>query len=285
MNEAEAKPEQKTRADEIRRAFDARYGGGAGLQTAPWSATIGLLLSHRSVRAYRPDQLPADTLETLIAAAQSAATSSNLQTWSAVAVTRPDLKAELARAANRQRHVEQCPLFLVWLADLSRLERTLREEGAPAEALPFLEVFLTAAIDAALAAQNAVVAAESLGLSTVYIGALRNDPERVAEILALPSATFALFGLCVGYAANPDAGAVKPRLPQAAVLHREQYSVGDERALRAAYDAELEAFSRRVGMGAQNWTGRVKERIGAPGSLHGRERLKPTLRRLGFPLR
>ena len=47
------------------------------------------------------------------------------------------------------------------------------EEGTPLAGMPYLETFLVAAIDAALAAQNAVVAAESLGLSTVYIGALR----------------------------------------------------------------------------------------------------------------
>ena len=57
-----------------------------------------------------------------------------------------------------------------------------------------------APIDAALAAQNAVVAAQSLGLRTVYIGAMRNDPVRVAELLGLPPRAFVVFGLCVGYA-------------------------------------------------------------------------------------
>jgi nitroreductase len=61
-------------------------------------------------------------------------------------------------------------------------------------------MFLMAAIDTALAAQNAVVAAESLGLGTVYIGALRNQPERVAQVLGLPHKSFAVFGLCVGHA-------------------------------------------------------------------------------------
>ena len=64
--------------------------------------------------------------------------------------------------------------------------------------MPWLETFLVANIDVALAAQNAVVAAESIGLSTVYIGAMRNDPERVAGLLGLPKQCFVLFGLCVG---------------------------------------------------------------------------------------
>src|SRR5580698_1901621 len=73
---------------------------------APWNEHIALLLSHRSIRGYRPDALPEGTLQTLIAAAQSAATSSNLQTWSVVAVTDPTKKAQLAKLANNQKHIE-----------------------------------------------------------------------------------------------------------------------------------------------------------------------------------
>jgi hypothetical protein len=76
-----------------------RYGAAATPDDGPWNEHISLLLSHRSVRGYRPDALPVGTLETLIAAAQSAATSSNLQTWSVIAVTNPDKKAALAKVA------------------------------------------------------------------------------------------------------------------------------------------------------------------------------------------
>jgi nitroreductase len=106
-----------------------RYGDGAAPAAGPWNDVIATLLSHRSVRGFLPDTLPPGTLETLIAAAQSASTSSNLQTWSVVAVTGPEKKAALAKIANNQRHIEQCPLFLVWLADLSRNEQVGIEEG------------------------------------------------------------------------------------------------------------------------------------------------------------
>ena len=162
-------------------ALQARYGADALPAAGPWNDTLALLLSHRSVRAYRTDPLPAGTLETLIAAAQSAATSSNLQTWSVVSVTDPEKKKVLAEIANNQKHIEQCPLFLVFLADVSRLDRLASAKSMTFEGLPYVETFLVAAIDAALAAQNAVIAAESLGLSTVYIGAMRNDVERVAR--------------------------------------------------------------------------------------------------------
>ena len=264
-------------------ALVARYSAAAVPAAGPWNATIASLLEHRSVRAYRPEPLPPGTLETLIAAAQSAATSSNLQTWSVVAVADPRKRAVLAEIAGGQAHIEQAPLFLAWIADASRMERVGTATGTPLEGLPFLETFLVAAIDAALAAQNAVVAAESLGLATVYIGALRNDPARVAETLALPPGAVAVFGLCVGHAAAM--GEVKPRLPQAAILHHDAYAVPEEAAQRTAYDAVLGEFSRRQGMQADSWTGRVVSRIASVRALGGRDRLAATLRGLGFPLR
>ncbi len=264
-------------------ALAARYGRDAIPPAGPWNETIAGMLGHRSVRAYRPDPVPEGTLETLVAAASSAATSSNLQTWSVVAVRDPATLAALAEVASGQKHIRQCPLFLVWIADLSRNARLGEAEGVTLEGLPYFESFLVAAVDAALAAQNAVVAAESLGLSTVYIGALRNDVERVAGLLGLPPGAVGVFGLCVGYAANP--GEVKPRLPQATVLHHERYGTDAEAAQRAAYDALLRDFSARNEMGPETWTRRVINRIGTLKAMAGRDRLAAAMRILGFPLR
>lgn len=265
-------------------ALAARYGGAVP-QAGPWNATIAGLLGHRSVRGYRPDPVPPGTLATLIAAAQSAATSSNLQTWSVVAVEDPATRTAMAEIAGGQAHITECPLFLVFLADVSRNARLGEAEGRELEGLPYLETFLVAAIDAALAAQNAVVAAESLGLSTVYIGALRNDPTRVAKLLGLPPGAAGVFGLCIGYPKPGAEGEVKPRLPQSVVLHHGRYDAGAESAARAAYDAEMSAFSRRNEMAADSWTQRVIARIGTIRALRGRDHLAARLRSLGFPLR
>ena len=129
-----------------------------------------------------------------------------MQTWSVVAVADPEKRKALAKIANNQKHIEQCPLFLVFLADLSRLDRMAATEGITFQGLPYAETFLVAAIDAALAAQNAVIAAESLGLATVYIGALRNDVEAVAKVIGLPKGAAGVFGLCVGYARSQSRG-------------------------------------------------------------------------------
>jgi nitroreductase len=264
-------------------ALAARYGAAAIPPAGPWNDTIAGLLDHRSVRAFFPDPLPTGTLETLVAAAQSAATSSNMQTWSVVAVTDPARKARLARLSNDQMFIAEAPLFLAFLADLSRAQRIGEAEGVEMGNLAYLETFLVGAIDAALAAQNAVAAAESLGLSTVYIGCLRNDPVAVAAELGLPTGAMAVFGLCVGW--GKGRWEVKPRLAQAAVLHRETYRVPDEAALRAAYDRELKAFAERNEIVPYTWTERVKTRLGRLADLQGRERMREALTKLGFPLR
>lgn len=251
-----------------------------------WPSQINSLLTHRSVRAYRSQPLPQGTLELLVAAAQSAASSSNLQTWSVVAVEDPDRKVRLADVAGGQAQIRQVPLLLVWLVDLARLAHVAEQQGLPHAGLDYLEMFLMAAVDASLAAQNAVVAAESLGLSTVYIGALRNNPVAVATELGLPPRTFGVFGLCVGYADGEALPAVKPRLPQAAVLHREQYDLPGQDAAIAAYDTTMAEFYAQQGMAVEgSWTQHSVNRVASAEVLRNRAQLHDILPQIGFPLR
>lgn len=266
-------------------ALAARYGTEWNTALPAWNATLDTLLAHRSVRAYANRALPAGTLETLIAAAQSAATSSNLQTWSVVAVENPERKARLAAFANNQAHVREAPLFLVWLADLSRLERVAGHRNAPLEGLHYLETFLVSAIDAALAAQNAVVAAESLGLSSVFIGALRNKPVETAAELGLPPRVMPMFGMCIGYEDETRPAAVKPRLPQSVVLHREQYDASSQQPGIDQYDDVAVAFQASQGLDNVGWSARSLARWRSRESLHGRDRLRDELNTLGFELR
>ncbi|NMG08440.1 NADPH-dependent oxidoreductase [Brasilonema sp. UFV-L1] len=264
-----------------------RYGVDAFDPEIPWSDCITTLLSHRSVRAYLGKPLPSGTLETLVAAAQSAATSSNLQTWSVVAVEEPQRKEKLAQLANNQAHIRQCPLFLVWLADLARLTYIAEHRGLPDEGLDYLEMFLMAVVDAAIAAQNAVIAAESLGLGTVYIGAMRNRPEEVAQVLGLPPHVFAVFGLCVGYPDPTANTVVKPRLPQSVVLHRETYHLAEQENGIAFYNQLMQNFYNSQQMNVpsdSDWSEHSVKRVASARSLSGRDRLREALQNLGFLL-
>ena len=262
----------------------ARYRDGAAA-AGPWNEVLATILSHRSVRAFLPTALPPGTLERLVAAAQSASTSSNLQTWSVVAVEGADRKARLAALGAGQKHIAQCPLYLVWLVDLARLHRVAEERQMTLQGLDYLEPFIVGVVDAALAAQNAAVAVESLGLGFVYIGAMRNHPEKVAAELGLPPHVMALFGMCVGYP-DPDVPTgVKPRLPQSAVLHREQYSAAAQSAAFTDYDLRIRNFQREQAMTETDWTQQATNRVKTAASLHGRDRMCEALRNLGFALR
>ncbi|WP_352684467.1 NADPH-dependent oxidoreductase [Mesorhizobium sp. M0184] len=229
--------------------------------------------------------MPEGTLELIVAAAQSAPTSSNLQAWSVIAVEDPARKARLAGLAAINRHIEQAPLLLVWLADLSRLRAIAEANGREGEGLDYQESFLLAVIDAALAAQNAVVAIDALGLGSCYIGAMRNHPQEVARELGLPPETVAVFGLTVGYPDLLAATDIKPRLPQAVVLHRERYRSEPDPDDLAAYNQRLRSFQQEQAMPVVDWTELVSNRIGSKAALKGRNHLGEVLKALGFKLK
>ncbi|MDQ7969518.1 MAG: NADPH-dependent oxidoreductase [Oxalicibacterium faecigallinarum] len=246
---------------------------------------LSLLLEHRSVRQFVAQRLPDLTLERLIAVAQSAANTSNLQTWSVVAIEDTERKNRISKLVGNQAHVRDAPLFLAWVVDLSRLQRLGVEQNKPTEGLAYLDVFLAAAIDAALAAQNVVTAAESLGLGTVYIGGLRNQPEAVAEELNLGEGVFPIFGLCIGRPNTDKPAAIKPRLPQQAILYREQYVRRPVEEELGQYDAIMQAFYQKQAMPPGTWSAQSIERVRNADSLKGRDRLAQALDGLGFPLR
>jgi nitroreductase len=278
-----------TGCDEPGAAAESRLAARYGAQPrrrraeAAWNAVLDTLLAHRSVRHFSDRALPEGLPELLAAAAQSAPSSSNLQAFSIVAVEDAARRARLAALAAGQHHVAQAPLLLVFVADLARLRAVCAAAGEAAAGLDYLESFIVAVADAAFAAQNALVALESLGLGGCYIGALRNHPRAVAEELGLPPGAFAVFGLTVGYPDPDVATGVKPRLPQPVVLHRERYRPARPEAI-AAYDAGARVFRHGQSMPDIAWSRLAAARVRGPESLMGRHTMRETLRAMGFAL-
>jgi FMN reductase (NADPH) len=200
--------------------------------------TLDLIRRHASVRRYRPDPLPRETIETIIGSARQASTSSNLQMYSVVAVTDRERRSDLARLCGEQAFVAEAPLFLAWCADLSRLGRVCEIRGY-VQITRYVENFLVAAMDAAIVAQAAALAAEALGLGICYIGAIRNDPVGVTRLLRLPRLVFPVTGMTMGWPAVEPSR--KPRLPLSAVLHWEAYDRQTEDADLLAYDQTMKA--------------------------------------------
>jgi nitroreductase len=267
-------------------AIFARYRRDDSPKPTQWNETLDTLLAHRSHRNYLEQPLPAGALDIIVAAAQSASTSSNLQVWSVVAVEDAARKNRLADLAGGQQHIRDCQVLLIWLCDLARLENLGKENGRDAAALPYLEIFLTGVVDAALAAQNAAVALESLGLGCCYIGAMRNKPEEVAKELDLPPNVFAVFGMTIGVPDPAAKAGVKPRLGPAAVLHREQYQWSEaQREAVATLDEKFRAFQKEQGLPEQGWVRQVLSRVRGTDAMSGRDRLRAALEALGFALR
>lgn len=275
-------------SEDLRSLLAERYGDALlpeGLSNLPLSPVLASLLAHRSVRSFSSTPLATGVLEALVAAAQSASSSSNLQTWSVIAVTDPERKRALSALAGDQQHIIDAPLFLVWIADLARLHDAAAVRDITANGVDYLELFLVGCIDAALAAQNAAVCAEELGHGIVYIGGLRNQPLEVAHLLGLPQRTFAVFGMCVGLPDPQKPAAIKPRLEQRAVLHYDTYDSSSMRKAVTHYEKAMTRFYASQNMVRAPWAVHSGRRVRGPEALSGRHLLKTALRALGFPLR
>ena len=240
---------------------------------------IELLNRHRSIRKFTDQPVSIELLNQLLVAGQSAATSSNLQGVSVIRVTNPISRKALADVAGGQAYVEEAPEFLVFCADLNRSAWCCEAEGK-SMADGMTEHFIIATVDVGLFAQNVVVAAEASGLGICYIGALRNDPQKVSDLLKLPEHVYPVFGLCLGYPAqNPQC---KPRLPLEAVLMEEEYQRVNE-TLMAQYDETMRRYyhERTGGKVDRVWSQDMNALLGKESRPH----MKEFLRKKGFKMR
>ncbi|TXK84230.1 oxygen-insensitive NADPH nitroreductase [Paenibacillus sp. N3.4] len=237
---------------------------------------IRLLQNHRSIRKFTNERVTSEQLDAILSAAQSASTSSNMQAYSVIGVTDKGLRDQLAVLAGNQTYVSECPLFLVWCADLHRYEQAVHRHG-DAAVTGNAENFIIATVDTALAAQNAAVAAESLGLGVVYIGGLRNKPAEVSQLLDLPQLVYPVFGMCIGQPAQEPLQ--RPRLPREAVYHENRY-IHNEAAVDA-YDQTIHDYmkARTDGKVDTTWTKEMAGKAQRP-----REHMRAFLRTQGFEI-
>ncbi|KFC01043.1 oxygen-insensitive NADPH nitroreductase [Trabulsiella guamensis ATCC 49490] len=217
--------------------------------------TIDLLCSHRSIRHFTDKPISEAQRNAIIASAQAASSSSFLQCSSIIRVTNPALRAQFVTLTGGQQHVAQAAEFWVFCADFNRLLQI-----CPDASLGRAEQLLLGAVDTAMMGQNAMAAAESLGLGGVFIGGIRNSIEAVGEALKVPKHVLPLFGLCLGWPAD-DPG-VKPRMPAAMLVHENEYQPVDEQIL-AQYDEEMARYylTRDSNARRDTWSDHIRRTV------------------------
>lgn len=193
--------------------------------------TIKLMKAHTSVRRFKEQVLPQEDLTEILTAAQMASSWKNFQSYSVIVVRSQEKKDALYELVP-QEAIRQSAVFLLFVGDLNRAEKgarlhtdTFQPQG--------VEGLLISSVDAALAGQNALLAAESLGYGGVIIGLVRYKSEEVAELFNLPDYTYSVFGMALGVPNQTHD--VKPRLPLDNVVFEEEYQEQSTEAIQA-YD-------------------------------------------------
>ncbi|WP_433788713.1 nitroreductase family protein [Actinoplanes sp. CA-252034] len=209
-----------------------------------------------SCRRFTDQDVPPGLLDEIINAGLRAPTSFSLQPYALIVVREQRRRAALARVANGQAHVESAPVFVVVCVDLPRVERLTGLHGQLGRGRHD-DALLNSVIDASLVGMCLSLAADSLGLGSVMVGAIRNDARRVSQILRLPDGVYPLFGVCLGWPARPVAA--QPRQGGPALVHHERYhppDVGVEAGLSLpdgtpAGSADVDHWRRQVRSGGQ----------------------------------
>jgi nitroreductase len=192
-----------------------------------------LLGRRRSVRSFLPRSVETGILDQIFAAAARAPSGGNIQPWSIVCITEPDRRARLCELVGNQPWVRNAPVTLLFCIDFHRTRQWARIESAPYQAEQSLTSFLIAYADVYCAAHNVTIAAEDLGLGTVYVGTVLSSIPEIRRAFALPELVVPIVALCVGYPRRRPAGI--PKLAVEALVHREQYRTAADDQVRQWY--------------------------------------------------
>jgi nitroreductase/FMN reductase [NAD(P)H] len=222
-----------TLKDLIARRFGIETGGGGAV---PAEGALAAILGRGSQRHYTDKPVTDDLLAVLLACAQSAPTKSDLQQYSIVVVKDPAVREALVGLGSGMEWAPKAPAFLVFCADVRRIRRLAEIRGHTYQN-DNLDTFMNGVVDAALAMQSFITAAESIGLGTCPISQIRNKIDCACEILGLPDGVFPIAGLAVGWP-KFEKPLISMRLPPSVVVHTDRY---DDSAL----EKEVEAYDRR----------------------------------------
>lgn len=220
---------------------------------------ISVLMGHRSVRKFTDAAISSSDVETILRCAQMSPTSSYLQAYTIIEVTDKEKREVLFKASGNQPWVKEAPLALLFCGDLHRSEKFLPIKDA--NVLHNSELFTVAVVDAALAAQKALIAAQALGLGGVVVGGIRTDIGSVASAFNLPSLVYPLFLLCIGF--PEEVPPQRPRMPLSFVTGKDSYpEINDINAMQEYDKAVSEYFNNLTnGVDTFGWISRCNHAL------------------------
>jgi len=200
--------------------------------------TVNTQLNHRTIRKFNDKKIDKEIMDTLFDVAIRSASSNGMYSYSMIHVIDKEKKAQIAKVCG-QPYVETTSDLVIFVIDIYRNRQIAIENGLEVENLGCdMDNFLQGASDALIAAQNMVVAAESMGIGSVYFGSILGDIEKICEILRLPELTFPVIGVGLGY--SDVEPALKPRLPKAMQIFEDEYKVFDN------YTQKLKDFDEQM---------------------------------------
>lgn len=193
--------------------------------------TLELLQKRRSIRLYDPTPLTQEEKESILNAAMRAPTAGAMMLYTILEVSDQAMKDRLAETCDHQPFIAKAPYLLLFLADYQRwmdlyqaagCEARAAELGVPARQ-PAEGDLILALMDALIAAQTAVIAAESLGIGSCYIGDIIENWEIHQEMFSLPRYTFPAALVCFGRPAKPPPGPPVARFERRFIVHEGAY--------------------------------------------------------------
>lgn len=190
------------------------------------------LFNRRSIRAFEDRPISPETRELILKATFRAPTAGNMMLYSILEISDPELKLKLARSCDNQPFIAKAPMVWIFLADWQRWFDAFNHAGVAdfSNALdkdvrkPGEGDMLLACSDALIAAQQSVIAAESLGVGSCYIGDIIENFEYNQRLLNLPQFTVPICMLVYGYPTpQQKVRPLTPRYDSKFILHTNQY--------------------------------------------------------------
>jgi len=203
-----------------------------------------LLMKRRSARAFQDREIPEALIERLVDVAANAPSGGNMQPFSIILVRSPERRRELCRLIGDQPWVRNAPVSMIFCLDFYRIKKWagMWETDFMGEAA--VNHFLIGYADLMIAAQTIAVFAESCGLSSVYIGTVQHEVDKVREYFRIPQFVLPLMVLCVGYPKSLPQ--TIPKLRRNAILHEEEYRESGPDEIRRAFDEKYGAIDQVV---------------------------------------